>query len=56
MGRDAWLDSEYMLCISTDAFGRIAHNFYVAVDSNPEVFFFALTQNGEVCSVAASGA
>ena len=26
----------------------------VAVDSNPEVFVFVLTQNGEECSVVAS--
>ena len=38
------------------AFGRTAHNFYVNVNSNPEVFFSVLTQNGEVCSVDASGA
>ena len=37
-----------------DAFGEIAHNFYVAV--NPEVWVSVLVQNGEVCSVDASGA
>ena len=26
------------------------------MNSNPEVFFFVLPQNGEVCSVDASGA
>ena len=37
------------------AFERILHNFYVAVDSNPEVFgLFILMQNGEECSVDAS--
>ena len=39
-----------------DAFGRIAHNFHVAVDSNPVVWVSVLVQNGEVCSVDASGA
>ena len=39
-----------------DAFGRIAHNFCVAVDSNPEVLVSVLVQNGEVCSVDASDA
>ena len=39
-----------------DASGRNAHIFYGEVNSYPEVFFFVLTQNGEVCSVDASGA
>ena len=39
-----------------DALGRIAHNFHVAVDSNPEVWVSVIAQNGEVCSVDASGA
>ena len=39
-----------------DASGRNAHNFYGEVNSNSEVFFFVLTQYGEVCSVHASGA
>ena len=30
------------------------HTFSMAVDSNPEVFFFFLAQNGEFCSVDAS--
>ena len=29
-------------------FGRISHNFYVHVNSDPEVFFSFLTQNGEL--------
>ena len=37
--RNAWLNSEYMFCISTWRIGRLAHNFYGAVNSNPEVFF-----------------
>ena len=36
------------------AFGRIAHIFYVAVDSNSEVFGLFRTQNEEECSVDAS--
>ena len=39
-----------------DACGRNAHIFDCEVNSNPEVFFFVLTQNGELCSVDASGA
>ena len=35
--------------------GRIAHSFYGRANSKPEVFFFVLPQNGEVCSVDASG-
>ena len=37
------------------AFGRISHNFYVAADSNPDVWLTLLLQNGEACSVDASG-
>ena len=36
------------------AFGQISHNFYVDVDSDPEVFLSVLMQNGEVCSADAS--
>ena len=39
-----------------DAVGRIAHNFFAAVDSNPEVWVSVHVQNGEVCSFDASGA
>ena len=35
--------------------GRITHIFYVAADSNPEVFLSLLLQNGEACTVDASG-
>ena len=35
-------------------FGQISHNFYVDVDSDPEVFLSVLMQNGEVCSADAS--
>ena len=34
--------------------GRISHNFYVDLDSDPEIFLSVLTQNGEVCSADAS--
>ena len=34
-------------------YGRIAHIFYVAADSNPEVLLFLLLQNGEACPVDA---
>ena len=36
-------------------YGRIAHFFYVAADSNPEVLLSLLLQNGEACPVDASG-
>ena len=36
------------------AFERISHNFYVDVDSDPEVFLSFLTWNGEACSADAS--
>ena len=39
-----------------DASGRNAYIFCGEVNSNPEVFFFVLTQNGEVCSVDVSDA
>ena len=32
------------------AFGRIAHNFYVGVDSNPEVFFYSFLRRTEKCA------
>ena len=35
--------------------GRIAHIFYDAADSNPEVLLSLLLQNGEACPVDASG-
>ena len=49
----AMLGSTVNTCSASvrDAFGRVAHNFYVAVDSNPEVWVSVLAQNGEVCSV-----
>ena len=56
LGRNAWLDLEYLFCISTGLSERIAHKFYVAVDSNPEVWVSVLAQNVEVCFVDASGA
>ena len=43
--RNAGLDSGYMFCNSSWRFGRIPHNFYVDVDSNPEVF--SLRSHGE---------
>ena len=36
-------------------YGRFSHLFYVAADSNPEVLFSLLLQNGEACPVDASG-
>ena len=50
-GCNAWFDSGYMLCNST----LIAHTFYVAADSNPEVLLSLLLQNGEACPVDAFG-
>ena len=39
-GRNTWLDSGYMFRVSTfGGSGRVSHIFYVAADSNPEVFF-----------------
>ena len=54
----AMLGSTVNTCFASvrDASGRNAHSSYGEVNSNPEVFFFVLTQNGEVCSVDASGA
>ena len=37
---NAWFDSEYIICISTDAFVEFLIFFYVRVNPNPEVFFF----------------
>ena len=37
------------------AFGRIAHFFYVAADSNPDCVSFPIGLNGEECPVDASG-
>ena len=53
----ATLGSTVDTCYSSvhPAFGRILHHFCVDVDLDPEVFFSVLTQNGEVCSVDASG-
>ena len=49
----AWFNSGYMLC------GRLRTNFsifYVAVNSNPEAFFFSpFGLNGEVCTVDVFG-
>ena len=52
--RKTCFDSGYMFCISYCPFGRMAPIFYGEVDSEPEVFFSVLTQNGELCSVDAS--
>ena len=51
--RNAWLDSGYMCCIRTWRFQRITHNFYVDVNSNPEVFF--LRSHAEWRSVLSRG-
>ena len=40
---------------STLAFGRTAHIFYVAADSNPDSVFSPFGLNGEECPVDASG-
>ena len=52
--RNAWFDSGYMFCISAWRLRTTVHIFYGEVDSDPEVFFSVLLQNGEVCSVEAS--
>ena len=52
---NAWFYSGYISCFSTPGFWTNFPAFLVDLDSDPEAFLSVLTQNGEVCSVDASG-